>query len=52
MEIFNRTKSAAICEIARKRVNMNEKIVFNQIAEKITGQSLGPDDAYLITRGL
>ena len=36
MEIFNRTKSAAICEIARKRVNMNEKMVFNQIAEKIT----------------
>ena len=36
MEIFNRTKSAAICEIALKRLNMNEKIVFNQIAEKIT----------------
>ena len=30
------------------------KKVFNKvkIAEKITGQRLGPDDAYLITRGL
>ena len=34
--MFNSIKSAAIHEIARKRLTINEKIVFNQSAEKIT----------------
>ena len=34
--MFNNTRSAAIQEIAFKRLKTNEKIVFAQIAENIT----------------
>ena len=36
MEMFNSIKSAAIHEIAFRRLRIKEKIVFTHIAEKIT----------------